>query len=279
MQAVTASLRKVTEAKPKRRAAIERAKAGSSRPATPTPAWVRRSAERPSLAAVNACLLAAIIERWDRATPRVRLAGPVRPDPSTLPSASTSRARQCVPPASIPRNSCPVMAGASGDLHHQLAEILAVQQADERGGRFDEALDNGLAAFQLAGLQQDADLTGELAHQADMVGDDEALDEQPPLHDGEHLGRTCHRLGVLVLGDRAAEGNAAEIVQPLEYGMEDLAADILEIGVDALRTELVEHRAMVVLGPVVEAGIVARFAHRPLAFGLVAGTAYHARPG
>ena len=93
------------------------------------------------------------------------------------------------------------------------------------------------------------------------------------------LGGPGHRRGVLVLRDGAAEGDPAEIVQPLEHGVEDPAADILEIGIDALRAELVEHGAGVALGLVVEAGVVARLAHRPAAFVLVAGAAHHAGAG
>ncbi len=61
--------------------------------------------------------------------------------------------------------------------------------------------------------------------------------------------------------------------------MEQLAADILEVGVDALRAELVEHRAVVLLGAVVEAGVVARLAHGPHALVLVAGAAHHLGAG
>ena len=112
-----------------------------------------------------------------------------------------------------------------------------------------------------------------------MVGDDEALQVESALHDGEHLGRPGHRLLVLVFRDRATESDAAEIVQPLEHGVEDLAADILEIGIDALRAELVQHRAVVALRLVVEAGVVARLAHRPLALLLVSGAAHDLRAG
>ena len=107
-----------------------------------------------------------------------------------------------------------------------------------------------------------------------MIGDDEALQGEAALDDGEHLLRAGHRRGILVLGNGAAEGDAAEIVEAGEDGVEDLAADILEIGIDALRTLLVEHRAYIALGLVVEAGVVARLAHRPLALLLVAGAAH-----
>jgi hypothetical protein len=86
-------------------------------------------------------------------------------------------------------------------------------------------------------------------------------------------------IGVLVFGDGAAEGDAAEIVEAREDGVEDPAADILEIGIDSLRAELVEHRADVALGLVIEAGVVARLPHRPLALLLVAGTAHDAGAG
>src|SRR5476649_1237693 len=104
-----------------------------------------------------------------------------------------------------------------------------------------------------------------------MVGDDEALDGEAPLHDGEHLGRSGHRRGVLVLRDGAAEGYSAEIVQALEGGVEDPAADVLEVAIDALGAELVEYRANVAFAAMVEAGVVAGLAHRPVALLLAAG--------
>ena len=128
-------------------------------------------------------------------------------------------------------------------------------------------------ALDLPFLHQPADLAHELAHQGHVVGDDEALQRESPLHDGEHLRRPGHRRLVLVFRDRAAEGDAAEIVQPLEHGVEDPAADILEVGIDALRAELVQNGADIVLGLVVEAGVVARLAHRPGALVLAAGAA------
>src|SRR5882724_5721137 len=144
-----------------------------------------------------------------------------------------------------------IMSGPGGprsqlrDLHHELPEVLAFEQADEGLGGFAEAIDDGLAALELAGPQKPADFGHELAQQVDVVGDDEALQREPALHDDEHLGWAGHRLSVLVLRDRTAKGDTAEIVQPFEHGVEDLAADILEICVDALGAELVEHRAIV----------------------------------
>ena len=46
-----------------------------------------------------------------------------------------------------------------------------------------------------------------------------------------------------------------------------------------LRAELVEHGAVVALGAMVEAGVVARLAHRPMALVLVAGAAHDLRAG
>src|SRR5690242_21131886 len=61
--------------------------------------------------------------------------------------------------------------------------------------------------------------------------------------------------------------------------MEDPSADILEIRIDALGTELVENGAIVALGPMIEAGVVAGLAHCPYALVLVAGAAHDSGSG
>src|SRR5471030_3154502 len=45
----------------------------------------------------------------------------------------------------------------SADLHDQLAEVLALQQAEECLRRLAEPVDHGLAALELAGLHEPAD--------------------------------------------------------------------------------------------------------------------------
>lgn len=91
-----------------------------------------------------------------------------------------------------------------------------------------QSIDHRLAGLEFAALEVTADFVDEVVHQAAVVGDDEALDGQAALDDGEHLGRAGDRLLVLVFRDGAAEGDAAEIVQLLEDGVEDAPADILE---------------------------------------------------
>src|SRR5476649_674532 len=69
----------------------------------------------------------------------------------------------------------------SANLHDQLAEVLALQQAEERLRRLGEAVDDGLAALELAGFQQPADLGHELGQHRCMIGHDEALDGEAAL--------------------------------------------------------------------------------------------------
>ena len=69
-----------------------------------------------------------------------------------------------------------------------------------------------------------------------VVHHDEALHDQPLHHDqAGHAARAVRRRRAVILRDRAAAGDAAVIVHLRQAGFEDVAADIVEIDVDALR--------------------------------------------
>src|SRR5712671_6269445 len=90
-----------------------------------------------------------------------------------------------------------------------------------------------------------------------MVGDDEALDFEPLAHRGDKAGARPG-LDVVVLGDHATHDHAAEIVEPRINRALYVAADILEINVDAFWTGRFERQAKIV-APMFDARIKAQF--------------------
>ena len=81
-------------------------------------------------------------------------------------------------------------------------------------------------------------------------------------------------LGVVVVGDDAADRDPGLGVEQREDGVEDLAADVLVIDVDAVRAGLGQSFGEV-RGMVVEAGIEAEHLHGVAAFFRTAGDADH----
>lgn len=102
-----------------------------------------------------------------------------------------------------------------------------------------------------------------------VVEDDEALHLDALAQDRAHQRRQAVRpgwqLGVVVVGDDAADRDPGLGVEQREDGVEDLAADVLVIDVDAVRAGLGQSFGEV-RGMVVEAGIEAEHLHGVAAF-------------
>ena len=96
------------------------------------------------------------------------------------------------------------------------------------------------------------------------VHHDEALHDKPLHHDqAGYAARPGRRRHAVILRDRPAAGDAAAIVHLRQAGFQNIAADIVEIDIDAFRRrglQGLEHRAVLV----VDRGIEAEFAGQPL---------------
>jgi hypothetical protein len=96
------------------------------------------------------------------------------------------------------------------DLHQQLAEVLALEQAKERGRRILLALDHGLAIPDAAAAHPFAHIAQEIRLPGSEIPDDEAAQSQALAQHREHVG-PGHRRGGAVLGDQPAHRDAGEV--------------------------------------------------------------------
>ena len=96
------------------------------------------------------------------------------------------------------------------------------------------------------------------------VHHDETLHDEALHHDqAGHAARAGGRRHAVILRDRAAAGDAAAVVHLRQAGFENVAADIVEIDVDALRRrgpQRLEGRAVLV----VDRGVEAEFGGQPV---------------
>src|SRR5829696_3201332 len=136
------------------------------------------------------------------------------------------------------------------EADEHLAHVGAAQQLDEcvrRGAH--AALDDRLAELHAAVADPGADLLGERAPTVVVVADDEPSQRQP-LADGEADVADGGRGGRVVVGDRAAQGDAAVAPQRADRRLEVRAADVVEVDVDAARrgpAQLFEQRRGVIV--------------------------------
>src|SRR5438132_2637905 len=128
--------------------------------------------------------------------------------------------------------------------HQQLAEVLSLEQPDEGFRGMVEAVDDVLAVFEMAALDEWRDRGAELGLAVALVADDEALDLEPLAHHGAKIGAGA-RLAVVVFGNHAAHHDAAKVVEPRKHRLLHRAADILEIDVDAFGAGRIQRGAEV----------------------------------
>ena len=176
------------------------------------------------------------------------------------------------------RSSSPVR-GVGADAHKLLAEVPALEHPHEGGGGVFQPVLDGLAEAHLAFLDQRRDLGEEVGAAVPAVEDDEALDPQALAQDGGPDHRGGGRvLGAGIPGDHAAQGDAAEIGHVGKHRLQRLAADVLEIDVDAVGRGLGDRggQLLAVERVVVEADVIAQLRRGIGAFLGAAGDADHA---
>src|SRR5690606_5790314 len=165
------------------------------------------------------------------------------------------------------------------DLHHQLAEVLPLQQTDEGFRRILQPLHYLLAILDLAVGVPSAHRLVELAVTMPVIiEDDEALHAHALLQDGLEQQRQAIRpvrqAGTVVLRDHTAHGYARIGIEQWQHRIEDLAADVLVIDVDALATLACQFLREARLA-MVDAGIETQGLDGMAAFFLTTGDTYH----
>src|SRR6267378_5919086 len=159
----------------------------------------------------------------------------------------------------------------SGQLHQLLAEVLAAEERDQALGRVLQALDDRLAVLELALREALAERLQRLAIALLPVEHDHALHLDAV---DEHEAQVLHRvrLGRAVVGNHAADDDARKKVREPQHRVEDLAADVVEVHIGALRAGGLQI-AIQVARLVIDAGIEAELARHVLAFLAAAGDA------
>src|SRR5262249_26319496 len=121
-------------------------------------------------------------------------------------------------------------------LQHQLAEVAAgIQQIEHVRIGVDAALTHVLAKLEFALLVPLAKLGDRLRHAAGPIEHDQPLHAQSLREYGAQVPRALRQLGGVVGSDQSTHGDASERVHLHKHRVEDIAADVLEVDVDALR--------------------------------------------
>src|SRR5690606_13703362 len=146
------------------------------------------------------------------------------------------------------------------ELDDHLSGVVAAQDPEERLEVVLDALDDGLPVLQLARADPGADLLDELRLQVVVVADQEALDAAAGLDEAGEVAGAGRGLGVVVDGDRPADGDPAVPVEGADGRLQVVAADVVEVDVDPVRgglPQLVADLAVLV----VEGGVEAVLLH------------------
>src|SRR3989338_7568982 len=131
--------------------------------------------------------------------------------------------------------------GVVAALDDELAEVPPLQEADERLRSVLEADGDVLPGLELPLPVPLGAVAEEVGKAVEVVGDDEALDEDAVDEDGLEV-RPRRQLGRVVLGDQAAERDARPAVHELQHGGEHVAAHVVEVDVDPAGARLPERR-------------------------------------
>jgi hypothetical protein len=157
-----------------------------------------------------------------------------------------------------------------------LPHVLSREQREKRLRRALDAVDDRLAIADRPVRNPRRDLREERAQAIEVVEHDEALHPQPLRDDHEHVPRPRHRLRRVVARDRAARHDPPVPLERSDRRLERLAADVVEVHVDAVGREVAQRRARRRL-VVVEARVEAELLEPGELLG-APGAADHPRP-
>ena len=129
-----------------------------------------------------------------------------------------------------------VLSRSEADEH--LAEVVAAQDAELALDGVVDAIDERLAPGQRAVGDPAGRLAGVLPREVVVVADEEALDRAARLDEPGEVARPGRRLGVVVDGDGAADGDASTEAQGADGRLEMVAPDVVEVDVDAVGRSL-----------------------------------------
>ena len=136
---------------------------------------------------------------------------------------------------------------SSGPTRTSILPVLSPRKRPANAaGTFSIPSTQRLAAFDLPLGHPGHDLAHELPEAWSVVGDDEALQPQALGDDEAQVARARLRLLVVVAGDRAARGDAAERTKRRQGSLELLAANVVEVHVDPVGERLLRPRLPVV---------------------------------
>src|SRR5512146_15906 len=160
----------------------------------------------------------------------------------------------------------------SGELDELFSKVASLEEREEALGRVLDTLDHRLAVLQLA-LRE---IPGERLHALGVavlpVEHDHALHLDPV---ADQNAKVLVAVGLVALGDTAADDDSGAQRHQLQHRFEHFAADVVEVHVGAFRTGLAQI-AVEVPGLVVDAGVEAELVHHVVALLLAAGDAHRA---
>src|SRR6266513_2308571 len=130
-----------------------------------------------------------------------------------------------------------VSVGALDQPDKLFAEILAAQQADEGLGRIAQSLDHAFPVLEPPLPQPLLEILARGRVARGMIRNDETLQLHAVYQEGPDVFQAVG-LGQVVLRNQPAQRDTGRPVQAPQRGVEDLAPDVLEMDVDAVRRRL-----------------------------------------
>ncbi len=178
----------------------------------------------------------------------------ITPPAGILGATNNSVSYSEVYPVDLPRGAIIERLGG-GELHQLLAHIAAMQHANEGTRRILDAIHDIFAVFELSGLKPQGQFlqcggiaVGELKSQESLGA--RLPDQQVGKQSGSGLW-----VFQIVLGDLAADRNPCMGPEKPENGIGNRPTDVVEIDIDAVRTDFVQGIIVVFDTPVVEGRI------------------------